>query len=130
VLSWSLLEAMSAGCLVVASRTPPVAEVMREGENGLLVDFFSPEAIAERVDYALSQQNELAPLRQRARATVVERFDLRRICLPAQLKLVQSLQGERADARPAADVQHLAGDKASVALGEKEHRARDIVDLA
>src|SRR5437868_2774336 len=91
VLSWSLLEAMSAGCLVVGSRTPPVEEVMRDGENGLLVDFFSPAAIAERVDYALSHQDELAPLRARARETVAERYDLRRICLPAQLRLVHSL---------------------------------------
>jgi glycosyltransferase involved in cell wall biosynthesis len=91
VLSWSLLEAMSAGCLVVASRTAPVEEVMRDGENGLLVDFFSAEAIAERVDHALSHQQELAPLRAGARETVVERYDLRRICLPAQLRLVEAL---------------------------------------
>jgi len=91
VLSWSLLEAMSAGCLVVASRTAPVEEVMRDGENGLLVDFFSPAAIAERIDYALAQQEQLAPLRTRARQTVVERYDLRRVCLPAQLRLLQTL---------------------------------------
>ena len=91
VLSWSLLEAMSAGCLVVASRTAPVEEVMRDGENGLLVDFFSPEAIAERIDYALTNQHELAPLRARARETVVGRYDLRRVCLPAQLKFISYL---------------------------------------
>src|SRR6185436_3928072 len=90
VLSWSLLEAMSAGCLVVASRTA-VEEVMRDGENGLLVDFFSPAAIAERIDYALAQQEQLAPLRTRARQTVVEHYDLRRVCLPAQLRLLQTL---------------------------------------
>jgi glycosyltransferase involved in cell wall biosynthesis len=103
VLSWSLLEAMAAGCLIVASRTAPVEEVMRDGENGLLVDFFSPEAIAERVDHALTHQAELAPLRERARQTVVERFDLRRVCLPAQLKLINGVRSNFPDktAKPA-----------------------------
>ena len=87
VLSWSLLEAMSAGCLVVGSRTPPVEEVMRDGQNGLLVDFFSPAAIAERVAYALEHQSALRPLREAARQIVVARYDLKRVCLPAQLRL-------------------------------------------
>jgi len=130
VLSWSMLEAMSAGCLVVGSRTAPVQEVMRDGENGLLVDFFSPEAIAERIAYTLEHQADLQPLRQRARQTVVERYDLRRVCLPAQLRLVESLQRQRADAGAAADVQHLTGDKPGVAVGEEHHRARDVVGLA
>ena len=86
VLSWSLLEAMSAGCPVVGSRTPPVEEVIRDGENGLLVDFFSPQGIAARVDEALSMDSTL--IRQRARATVIENYDLRRVCLPKQLQLV------------------------------------------
>lgn len=130
VLSWSLLEAMSAGCLVVASRTPPVEEVIRDGENGLLADFFSPPAIADRVDYALEHKIDLRPLRARARKTVAGRYDLKRICLPAQARLIQGLQRQSADARAAADVKHLAGDEARVAVGEEQRRARDVVGLA
>jgi glycosyltransferase involved in cell wall biosynthesis len=96
VLSWSLLEAMACGCLVVGSRTAPVEEVIADGENGLLVDFFSPEQIAARVDHALSRQNDLSHLRDKARKSVVERFDLKRVCLPAQLSLVERLMGARA----------------------------------
>jgi glycosyltransferase involved in cell wall biosynthesis len=92
VLSWSLLEAMSAGCLVVGSRTPPVEEAIRHGENGLLTDFFSAEQIAATVEQALIQQEDLKPLRDAARRTVIERYDLKRVCLPAQLELVARLQ--------------------------------------
>jgi glycosyltransferase involved in cell wall biosynthesis len=91
VLSWSLLEALSAGCMVVASRTPPVEEVIRDGDNGLLVDFFSPDAIACRVDEALRRRADLGALRERARRTAVEAYDLQRVCLPAQLRLVDAL---------------------------------------
>lgn len=89
VLSWSMLEAMAAGCLLVASKTAPVEEVIRKGENGLLVDFFSPAEIAERVvDVLQAGHNGYADIRRNARNTIVEKYDLKSICLPAQLKLV------------------------------------------
>jgi glycosyltransferase involved in cell wall biosynthesis len=91
VLSWSLLEAMACGCVVVASRTPPVEEVIRHGENGILVDFFDPDKIAAAVDDALARQAELAPMRQHARDSVVTSYDLKRVCLPAQLRMVEAL---------------------------------------
>jgi len=91
VLSWSMLEAMAAGCLVVGSRTPPVEEVIQHAANGLLVDFFSPDQIADRVIDALEDAQSFQPLRQNARQTIVDRYDLRSICLPAHLRLLNML---------------------------------------
>lgn len=82
VLSWSLLEAMSMGCLVVASDTAPVREVIEDGRNGLLTDFFDAQALAQRISDALTQRRNLANCRLQARETVVQRFDLRSVCLP------------------------------------------------
>jgi glycosyltransferase involved in cell wall biosynthesis len=89
VLSWSMLEAMSAGCLLVASRTPPVQEVIKDGENGILVDLFSPADIAERVVHALADPGAHQQLRANARRTAVEQYDQQTICLPAQLRLMR-----------------------------------------
>jgi glycosyltransferase involved in cell wall biosynthesis len=91
VLSWSMLEAMAAGCVVIGSKTPPVEEVLRHGENGLLVDFFSPGQIAARVVDVLKEPRAFASLRQNARQTIVQGYDLYSICLPAQLQLLKLL---------------------------------------
>ena len=93
VLSWSMLEAMSAGCLVVGSRTAPVEEVIRDGDNGWLVDFFSPQQIAARVTDGLENPKEHRDLRLRARQTIVDRYDLNSVCLPANLLLLERVAG-------------------------------------
>ncbi|MEC4814225.1 MAG: glycosyltransferase family 4 protein, partial [Scytonema sp. PMC 1069.18] len=69
VLSWSMLEAMATGCLIVGSNTAPVQEVIKDGVNGLLVDFFSPEEIAARVDEVLKHRDRMKELRIQARET-------------------------------------------------------------
>jgi glycosyltransferase involved in cell wall biosynthesis len=95
VLSWSMLEAMSAGCLVVGSSTPPVREVISDGENGLLVDFFSPQGIAEAIDRVLSHPDRMADVRRRARQMVIERYDLRQVCLPRHIALIDAVAAGR-----------------------------------
>ncbi|WP_137896844.1 glycosyltransferase family 4 protein [Ramlibacter sp. 2FC] len=91
VLSWSMLEAMSAGCLVIGSRTPPVEEVIVDGENGLLVDFFAADKLASAVSRVLDDPASFDALRANARRTIVERYDLKTLCLPRQMALVEAV---------------------------------------
>jgi glycosyltransferase involved in cell wall biosynthesis len=70
VLSWSLLEALASGCLVVASDTAPVREVIEDGENGLLVGFFDEKALVERVVNALNNPQGMQRMRTAARESV------------------------------------------------------------
>lgn len=88
VLSWSMLEAMSAGCLVLASATPPVEEVITDGENGLLFPFHSPGALADRAIAALANPARYTSLRQAARQTIIDRYDFETVSLPAYLRLL------------------------------------------
>lgn len=87
VLSWSMLEAMSAGCLVVGSSTPPVTEIIQDGVNGLLVDFFSPQEICDRVEEALDNPTKMASIRAKAREIIQERYDLAQL-LPQHLQWI------------------------------------------
>jgi glycosyltransferase involved in cell wall biosynthesis len=81
VLSWSLLEAMSAGCVVIASETPPVQEMI-DGKNGVLVPFFDVEQWSDRVDDALKHPERYRPMHEAARQFVRETFDADKICVP------------------------------------------------
>ncbi len=91
VLSWSFIEAMACGCLIVGSATPPVLEVLRDGSNGLTVDFFAPKMLAQRIEAALAQPERMQELRDAARATAVEQFDLKRVLLPRWRMLFDDL---------------------------------------
>src|SRR5579863_902002 len=93
VLSWGLIEALAAGCLVIASRTPPVEEVLDDGKNGYLIDFFDTDALVERVCAVLQKPAATDAIRRNARRGAVERFDLNTVCLPAHLALIGRLAG-------------------------------------
>lgn len=96
VVSWSLLEAMASGCLVIGSATPPVQEMIEHGVNGLLVDFFDVPGLTATVIDAIERRHELMPLREAARQTVIDRYDLNRQSLPRLTSLVADLVGPAA----------------------------------
>lgn len=104
VLSWSLIEAMSAGAAIVASATPPVAEVITDGVEGRLVDFFDRPGLEAALTDALARPGAWTPLRAAARARARRDYDLRRICLPRLIAYVERLAPDapgRSTASPA-----------------------------
>lgn len=93
VLSWSLLESMSAGCAIVASDTAPVREIVRHNEPGRLVDFFDVKGLAENIIDLCDAPEERQRLGAAARAFAIEHYDLYKICLPGQMAWVENLAG-------------------------------------
>jgi glycosyltransferase involved in cell wall biosynthesis len=91
VLSWSLLEAMSAGCAIVASDTKPLQEAIKHNDTGRLVGFFNPSELAGEVIDLLNQPEERKRLGANARAFAKQHYDLQTICLPQQLAWVNHL---------------------------------------
>lgn len=91
VLSWSLLEAMGAGCAIVASDTPPVREVICHGQEDVLIDFFDAAALVERICVALEDRTCAQRRAWVAREKVVQNYDLHWCCQPQQMQWVNSL---------------------------------------
>ena len=87
VLSWSMLESMSFGIPVVASNTLPVAEVIKDGENGILVDFFSPADITHAIARVLNDNDLSSMLSANARTTILEKYSLSE-CVSDQISLI------------------------------------------
>ena len=87
ILSWSCLEAMSFGCAMVGSKTPPVEEVIEDGKNGLLANFRSPQHLALRVEELLDHPKLRERLGAAARETVLARYDMRN-CIQKQIDMI------------------------------------------
>ncbi len=81
VLSWSLLNAMASGCVVLGSDVPPVREVLRPGENGLVESLFDLERLTETALEVLDDPARFAPLGRAARRTIEESYSLE-VCIP------------------------------------------------
>lgn len=90
VLSWSLTEALAAGGYVVASDTAPVRELIEDGRNGRLVPFFDIPALSAALIRGLAGDPDAARLRQAARQTILDGYDLNRHSLPRQIEWVES----------------------------------------
>jgi glycosyltransferase involved in cell wall biosynthesis len=92
VLSWSLMNAMSCGCKVLASNTEPVREVIVHERNGLLADFYNIDGLVSSSLQVLSDPQAHGRLGQAATATVQEKYAMNKT-LPALIVFFESVGG-------------------------------------
>jgi len=92
VLSWSLLEAMSVGCAIVASDTQPLHEAIKHNETGRLFDYFDHKALVSELTSLLNDSSERVRLGENARKFAKKNYDLNEVCLPTQIEWVNKLQ--------------------------------------
>lgn len=90
VLSWSLLDAMSCGCCIVASNTPPVREFLQDNYNGLLFDFYNIDQQVEKIEYALDYKDRMERFRHNARKTIINNYALKDL-LPKHIEFIKQL---------------------------------------
>lgn len=88
VLSWSMMDAMSCGAVVLGSATSPVKEMICDGENGLLADFFRPEEFADKAVAVLRNPDEYRPLGRAAEKMIQEKYSLEAV-LPQMLQMYE-----------------------------------------
>jgi glycosyltransferase involved in cell wall biosynthesis len=88
VLSWSMMDAMSCGAVVLGSRTAPVEEMIQDGQNGLLADFFDPEDFAKKAVAVLKDPAAYRPLGHAAEQMIIDRYSLDAV-LPRMLDLYE-----------------------------------------
>ncbi len=91
VLSWSLMNALSCGCTVLASDTAPVREVIREGENGFLCDFFNVQGFTEQALAILEKPEAHRELGESARQRMLREYALP-VCLEKMRRLYEEVR--------------------------------------
>ena len=93
VLSWSLLEAMSCGCLIIGSDTLPVREVISQKQNGILTPFHDTTLLAKNIISALDKPSEFENIRARARKSVIKNYSIDS-CIKKQLALIDLISSK------------------------------------
>jgi glycosyltransferase involved in cell wall biosynthesis len=90
VLSWSMLEAMGTGALIVGSDTDPVRELVTDGDTGVLVPFGEPQAIADKLMHVLDNPSEYQDVRKNARDLILAKYSTNDL-LPRYWDLIQTV---------------------------------------
>ena len=90
VPSWSLFDAMAAGCVVLASDVAPVREVIDPGVTGLVEPLFDADRLTAAALRVLADPAGHAGLGQAARRRIEERYSLD-VCVQALKELYEGV---------------------------------------
>ena len=90
VLSWSMMDAMSCGAVVLGSDTAPVREMIRHGQNGLLANLFDPDDIAKKAVPALRDPAAFRPLGRAAEQMIARDYSVEAV-LPAMIRMYEEV---------------------------------------
>jgi glycosyltransferase involved in cell wall biosynthesis len=75
----SLLEAMSHGKVVLATRVGGIPEVIHHGKNGVLIDENDPEYLAEGITYILKNASKVQEMGRRASELIEKELSIGRM---------------------------------------------------
>jgi glycosyltransferase involved in cell wall biosynthesis len=92
----TVLECLAAGCALVTSARGGIPELVRDGENGLLVgegEYDDPAAYAERILELMENRDLLSKIRADARQSV-EPYDVNQIA-PQVMSVYEDVVGRR-----------------------------------
>ncbi len=90
VVSWSLLDAMSCACPVIASNTEPVLEFIQNNRSGLLFDFFDADEQIAKIEFALDNKDKMISMRNNARKTIIDNYSLKKL-MPEHIQYLKSI---------------------------------------
>lgn len=88
-LPMAILEAMAAGCVVVASEMASVASVVDDGINGYLVEPRNTEQLTSRLKIVLDSRSDWKPVQNAAIETVRNKF-----AIPDYIEKLESIYKE------------------------------------
>jgi glycosyltransferase involved in cell wall biosynthesis len=89
-----VIEAMAAGKPVVASRIPPLTEIVVDGETGILVEPDAPKVFADAIVWLLTHTAEAQEMGRRGQERVHSHFSVERMSAQT-LSLYHTLLGGR-----------------------------------
>lgn len=76
----SLIEAMSAGISIVTTPVGAIAEIIKPGENGFLVQPGDQDALAKALQEAMSRSDAVQQMVKNARQVVLDQYSLSVVC--------------------------------------------------